>query len=147
MGLIKIKSADPNDLEWVNAKYDEVAFHHSTSEDFVVIASYDGKEAGLGRLVKVDDGHLELGGIYVFHEYRGLGIAQAIVSYLNNHPITSSKIVWCLPFQNLINFYLTFGFSLTDSSDPKLPKSLYEKTGWCLKTYKKKVDVLVRSAT
>ncbi|SDF16548.1 hypothetical protein [Cellulophaga baltica] len=67
MKKISIKSAKKDELSWINSKYNEVNFAASTFEnEYIVIASVDNEKAGIGRLVRINNGHIELGGIYVF---------------------------------------------------------------------------------
>ncbi|WFO16925.1 hypothetical protein M601_003870 [Cellulophaga baltica 4] len=67
MKKITIKSAKKDELSWINSKYNEVNFVASTFEnEYIVIASVDNEKAGIGRLVRIDNGHIELGGFMYF---------------------------------------------------------------------------------
>ena len=92
-------------------------------------------------MVKIDEENWELGGIFVDDNYRGLGVARAVVSYLCSETDLSYKNIWCLPFEDLNNFYHGFGFD-----NPKVtpPESISEKHLWCntLAGYTKKVLLL-----
>ena len=130
MKKIKINQAKQTEISWLNSKYKEVNFVPSKFEnEYIVIAKVEEERAGLGRLVKIDKKNIELGGIYVFPEYRGLGIAEQIVSDLcAQNPFKESSI-WCLPFENLEKFYAKFGFDRFEKGI--VPKEVREKLAWC----------------
>lgn len=70
----KIRAAERQEVEWINNCYDQVEFIHSHFEnEIIAIAEFNGEKAGLGRLVKVDENNLELGGMYVFESFREKG--------------------------------------------------------------------------
>jgi hypothetical protein len=84
-------------------------------------------------LVFIDDQNIELGGIYVFEGYRGLKIADLIVStLLKENPFLNSTI-WCLPFQNLKSFYSKFDFK--ENLDLIPPEKVTQKLNWCNSNY------------
>ncbi|WP_378187552.1 GNAT family N-acetyltransferase [Aquimarina sp. W85] len=65
------------------SKYAEIDFIKSNFDnEYIVIAKVKNKNAGLGRLVKIDNKNIELGGIYTFPDFRGLGVAENIVKNL-----------------------------------------------------------------
>lgn len=137
---IIVRKAEYNELTWINSKYEEVDFVKSDYQnEFIVIAEIENQKAGLGRLVKIDNQNSELGGIYVLHEFRKMGVAESIVGYLCvNNPFKETTI-WCLPFENLETFYTKFGFT-SDSANP--PKEIAKKIDWCNTKYDKKVLLL-----
>src|SRR5579862_6064334 len=93
--VIQIRLANPNEIEWINDCYDAIQFVHSDFEkEIIAIAEVDGQKAGLGRLVTLEDGSLELGGMYVLEAFRRHGIARQILPFLLNH-VPSDKIVYC----------------------------------------------------
>ncbi|WP_428741496.1 GNAT family N-acetyltransferase [Tenacibaculum sp.] len=142
MNTIIVRKAEKEEIDWVNTQYKSIDFKSSNFEkEYIVVAEKDGKKCGLGRLVKIDEQHVELGGIYVFDAYRGLGVADAIVHFLCNHNPFLNTIVWCLPFENLKDFYGKFGFD-THTLTP--PKEVVEKHEWCNTSgiYSKKVLLL-----
>lgn len=129
------------DLEWVNGKYKEINFKESAEGDFILKALCNGKPAGLGRLVRVDQSNGELGGIYVFPEFRGKKIAEVIVSTLiQNNPYVN---LWCIPFEPLENFYRKFGF--TGVTSQEVPSEISEKVTWCEGRYPDPAILLVRT--
>ncbi|MBF8263503.1 MAG: hypothetical protein HW387_1168 [Parachlamydiales bacterium] len=132
--MIQIRLAQPHEIDWINERYDEVHFMHSKFEkEIIAIAEYDGQKAGLGRLVTLDDGHLELGGMYVLEAYRRHGIARKIVPFLLDLA-DEGKIVYCIPFQHLLSFYEKFGFvPCHDVSN--ISEDLKAKIQWCSEMY------------
>ena len=140
---ISVRSAQPADLNWINEKYDEVNFQHSTLEnEIVAIASWRGRAAGLGRIHKVADGEAELGGMYVFPDFRKKGIAGQIVRFLLAEG-AHYRVIWCLPFAHLQAFYGQFGFAQPDPTRP-VPAKVAEKLAWCNQTYPEPVLLLAR---
>ena len=129
-----IKKAERSDLAWINTMYKNIDFKASHfKNEHIVIAQVDNQNAGLGRLVFIDDQNIELGGIYVFEGYRGLKIADLIVStLLKENPFLNSTI-WCLPFQNLKSFYSKFDFK--ENLDLIPPEKVTQKLNWCNSNY------------
>lgn len=147
MKEITIRKTGANEIEWINSKYEDVGFVSSNFDnEFIVIASIENKDAGLGRLVVIDEQNIELGGIYVFPNSRSLGIADKIVSYLCEHNPFKNTTIWCLPFQNLQNFYYKFGFKISNLSI--IPAKITEKHRWCNanKAYEKEVLLLSKNS-
>lgn len=143
---LSLKKAKHSDLEWVNARYDEVHFVHSNLEkEAVIIAEWDGQQAGLGRLVQVDESSAEMGGIYVLPEFRKQGIASAIVQALVEEG-SPFAIIYCLPFGELKEYYGRFGFrDLTEEEWGEVPQKLREKYDWAQENYEKEVLLLCRA--
>ena len=142
---MEITTAERNDLEWVNSKYAEINFVKSNfDKEFIAVARIENQNAGLGRLVKIDDKNIELGGIYTFPEFRSIGVAENIVAYLCKKNPFKQSIIWCLPFENLSDFYCRFGFEKYQDGD--IPKEINEKLEWCNTNdkYKKKVILLYK---
>lgn len=145
MNTIIVNTALESDLDWVNSKYDEIGFVRSNFEnEHILIASVSNQRAGLGRLVRIDSSNMELGGIYVFPEYRGAGVADVIVRKLCQIETFGKLTTWCLPFENLFKFYERFGFLPSDSIQP--PSEIVKKFEWCNSQdkYKQKVLLLVK---
>ena len=70
--MIEVRAAKKSEMEWINTKYDEVEFVHSIfDKEVIAVAEANGQKAGIGRLVTIDENNFELGGIYVFEEFRG----------------------------------------------------------------------------
>ncbi len=140
--MITIRTATADDLTWINQKYDEVDFIHSTLiNERVVIASVHDEPAGLGRMVEISQTIAELGGIYVFAAFRNQGVAREIVSYLLKNAKKYLKEIYCLPFKNLAAFYGRFGFSPhTGCND--IPLEIQKKYNWCNQHYPSDVLLL-----
>ncbi len=138
----EVQKAGEEDIDWVNKKYDEVQFQHSDlNNEIVVIAKVNGEKAGIGRLVKINDETAELGGMYVFKSFRGHGVASEIVKSLLEHR-GQFKHIFCLPFENLKDFYGKYGFRLTEGEN-QVPEKILKKHKWCNETYDKKVLLLL----
>lgn len=131
---LKLRNAVKGEMDWVNSCYDQVEFVHSHFDhEIIAIAEYEGQKAGLGRLVKIDEQHLELGGMYVFENFRNKGIAKALVQFLLTN-VTPSQKVYCIPFEHLVGFYKQCGF--TDCSSIHLvPSKILDKVNWCQEKY------------
>jgi N-acetylglutamate synthase-like GNAT family acetyltransferase len=146
MKTVTVRRAEKNEIDWINAKYSEVDFVKSDYEnEYIVIASVENENAGLGRLVKVDSNNIELGGIYAFPNYRGLGVAENIVRNLCEKNPFGESTIWCLPFENLLNYYSKFGFEKCDNI--KAPEKVVRKLNWCNSEskYEKKVLLLCKT--
>src|SRR5262245_54122533 len=130
MGNVQVRQANLQEISWINERYDEVSFIHSDlARDFVAIAELDGVRAGLGRVVRIDSSTAELGGMYVLTEFRGRGIADAIVRFLLDQSRTCSTI-YCIPFAHISGFYQRFGFVLCHEPS-SVPEEVRSKHAWC----------------
>ena len=99
-----IRLANSDDAAWINERYASVGFLPSNlSRDLMVVAEVDGVPAGIGRLVPAGEEACELGGMLVFEEFRGRGIARAIIEELLRH--TNGRDVYCIPFAELEPIY------------------------------------------
>lgn len=142
---ILIRRALRDEINWVNQKYDEVKFKHSNfNQDIIVIAEIGTEKAGLGRLQKIDDDCAELGGMYVFPEFRRKGVADRIVEFLLTQARGYQRLV-CLPFDYVSHFYRRFGFvevELLSSQQPfEVPQKTREKHQWCNEFYPDKTHL------
>lgn len=145
MKTVTVRQAEIHEINWINAKYSEVDFVKSNFEnEYILIAKVGNENAGLGRLVKIDEDNIELGGIYAFPNFRGIGVAENIVRNLCKKNPFGASTIWCLPFENLLNFYSKFGFENCDNI--KAPKELTKKQEWCNSEnkYRKKVLLLCK---
>jgi|SRR6185295_1951737 len=140
---LRVRRVRQDEIEWVNKKYDEVGFPHSSfSDEFIAIAELDNEKAGIGRLIPIDDKNAEMGGMYVFENYRNKGIASKIIEFLLQNSNKFERI-YCLPFENLEEYYGKFGFKITPVEDYKnVPKKILEKLEWCNRSFDKKVLLL-----
>jgi GNAT superfamily N-acetyltransferase len=136
MGSCKyqVRRALSEEIEWVNDRYQEIGFLNSAFDrELIAIAEVDRVKAGLGRLVRVDETALELGGMYILPEYRGIGLASAIVAFLLEN-CDRGKQVFCLPFAHLTALYSSFGFRPCTESD-HIPEEIRKKHAWCKERY------------
>ncbi len=144
MCAIQARKAKKEEIEWVNSQYKEVGFVASNFyNEFIAIVEVDGRKAGLGRLVIIDEGNIELGGIYVLKEFRRMGVADHIVDFLCTNNSFKERIIWCLPFEHLKKFYEGFGFK--KSNMVKAPKVIARKHEWCNTNYDQIVLLLAKT--
>lgn len=140
--MIQIRLAEALEIDWINSCYDEVEFAHSIFErEVIAIAEFEGQKSGLGRLVTIDASNLELGGMYVFENFRGQGIARRIVEFL----LKSSNVhqnIYCIPFEHLVPFYSEFGF-VTCTHLEHVPQAISTKYSWCRSKYSNPTSLLV----
>ncbi|HDR7339622.1 TPA: GNAT family N-acetyltransferase, partial [Bacillus anthracis] len=136
---MNIQLATSNDLEWINNQYDSIGFVRSDlNRDMVAIITYDNMYAGVGRLVQIDKDTIEMGGIFILPKFRGLQLAGELVSFLVE---TAKKLqvqhVYCLPFEELENFYKKYGYTEVDTMKEVVHPIILEKYNWCLGHYDK----------
>lgn len=135
--------ASKKDIEWVNNQYKQIGFVESDFDnEIIIIVEHEGKKAGVGRLVKLENNEVEMGGIYILDEFRGLSLARQLVeTLLKTAAKEKLRTVYCLPFENLRNFYESFGFneikSYRDVND-----SIIKKHEWCNDNYDSSVLLL-----
>lgn len=143
MTVLTVRTLLESELAWANRRYGEIHFLPSQARDFIAVAEIDGVKAGLGRLVPVNEGSGELGGIYVLPEFRGRQAAGAIVAYLLQH--SPYRQLFCIPFSHLEGFYRGFGFQPV-SAGSAVPDVVVGKLNWCSQEYVAAVNLLVRVA-
>ena len=123
-----LRTAKPEETGWVNEQYAKAGFIPSDlARDTVVVAELDGRRAGLGRLVDVGEGAYELGGMYVLDEFRGAGVARAIVEELLR--LAAGRDTYCIPFADLEAFYASAGFRRIEAAG--VPPGVADKLAWC----------------
>jgi N-acetylglutamate synthase-like GNAT family acetyltransferase len=138
---IAIRAALPTELDWINARYREIEFVQSGAEDFGVVAEVDGRPAGIGRIVPVAERIGELGGMYVFDEFRGTGLSKRIIGVLAATP--DFDFLYCLPFAGLESLYEGFGFRrISDMAG--VPGPVLKKFQWCAQFYPEPVLLMGR---
>ncbi|MGN4443411.1 GNAT family N-acetyltransferase [Bacillus cereus group sp. MYBK79-1] len=138
---MSIQLATSNDLEWVNKQYNAIGFVRSDlNRDMVAIITYENAYAGVGRLVQIDEDTIEMGGIFILPKFRGLQLAGELVSFLVE---TTKKLqvqhVYCLPFEELENFYKKYGYTEVDTTKEAVHPIILKKYNWCLDHYEKHV--------
>jgi GNAT superfamily N-acetyltransferase len=135
---MKLRRAEPDEATWINERYAAVRFIPSDlTRETVIVAEIGGAPAGLGRLVPIDAESCELGGMLVFDDYRGRGVARAIIDELLRH--AEGRKVYCLPFAELEGLYRSAGFERAENA----PAAMMEKLDWCRVTYEREVLLLV----
>ena len=136
-----LRTARPDETGWINEQYAKVRFIPSDpANETIVIAELDGLRAGLGRLVDAGQGAYELGGMFVFDQFRGRGVARAIVDELIRR--AEGRTVYCIPFADLEPIYAGEGFTTIEPS-PDLPERVREKLAWCAETIDRPVILMV----
>jgi hypothetical protein len=135
--------AQAGDLSWVNERYAGVDFVPSPPADLVIIASCGAEPAGLGRVVPLAPGIGELGGMLVFEQFQGRGLAKAIIASLCALP--GSDTLYCLPFAGLEAMYAAMGF-VRAADDAAVPPQVSKKYRWCNQHYGKPVLLMRRDA-
>ncbi|WP_242239767.1 GNAT family N-acetyltransferase [Bacillus cereus group sp. BfR-BA-01309] len=138
---MSIQLATSNDLEWINNQYKSIGFVPSDlKRDIVAIITYDNSYAGVGRLVQIDKDTIEMGGIFILPQFRGLQLAGELVSFLVE---TANKLqvqdVYCLPFEELEKFYMKYGYTEVDATKEAVHPIILKKYNWCLDHYDKHV--------
>lgn len=127
--MLALRHATADDASWIHEAYSAIGFLSSDpSEHFVIVAEIDGERAGLGRLVPAGEDACELGGMLVFEQFRGRGIARAIIDELLHN--AGTREVYCVPFAELEPIYAASGF-VTQASDDEAPEEIRRKLAWC----------------
>ncbi len=136
-----LRLAAAADSAWINAAYDAVHFQRSDlSHELVIVAEIEGERAGIGRLVPLSETACELGGMLVFEQFRGRGLALKIVEELLRH--TNGRTVYCVPFSDLEPVYTKAGFTISDE-EGDLPEKLRDKLAWCRREIDRPVSLMV----
>lgn len=137
---LTIRSARPEDEDWIRARYAEADFVPHDASHHVLIAESDGAPVGLGRLVPCGAGVVELGGMYVLPAHRGAGVGPALVGALIEH--AGRARVYCIPWARLEGLYARHGFRRI-SLDDGLPAAVAEKLRFCAEHYEEPVCLMV----
>jgi predicted N-acetyltransferase YhbS len=136
-----VRRARIDEAHWINERYDSVHFLRSDlSHDLVVVAELDGRPAGIGRLVPAGGDACELGGMLVFEEFRGRGVARAIIDELLRH--AAGRTVYCVPFADLEPIYEGAGF-VRHEPDAAIPQHIREKLEWCAREIDRVVLLMI----
>lgn len=138
---LSIRPALKDEIDWINHCYDDIHFVRSQFDrEFIAVAEINGEKAGLGRLVNIDSKTQELGGMYVFDEFRQRGLARQIIQFLINN--AKDKTVYCIPFTHLLKLYQDFGFKPCEDLK-NVPQEVLDKFKGCQDCYKHHVALLV----
>jgi N-acetylglutamate synthase-like GNAT family acetyltransferase len=141
---VAIQLATASDIEWINIQYQKIDFLPSSLDnEIIAIVTYNDQFAGVGRIVYLNEREVEIGGIYILDEFRGLSLANELVGYLVSVAQQKNfKAVYCLPFENLKKFYQKFGFNEFKHDTSEVNKKVLQKYQWCSDNYDKKVLLL-----
>jgi GNAT superfamily N-acetyltransferase len=123
---ITIRPLREDELDWAAERYREIAFQATPPGSIALVAELAGERVGLGRLVPLGPRSVELGGIWTTGAARGRGVARAMVSALFDR--AAGLDVWCIPFEHLTQFYLSFGLQRTE---PPWPDAIAAKVEDC----------------
>ncbi len=123
-----IRDLRDDERAWANAQYRAIRFATTPPDAVALVAEVAGARVGLGRLVALAPGVLELGGIWTDDAVRGRGIARtmvaALLARLSEPDHGERPRVWCIPFAHLSAFYQSFGFAV---SPPPWPPAIAAK--------------------
>ncbi|MDF1654498.1 MAG: GNAT family N-acetyltransferase [Coxiellaceae bacterium] len=126
---LMIRLVKEEEIEWINETYVMQGFNPSEFErDILILAESDGKTAGFGRLIKIDNDSVEMGGIYIFPEFRHRNCANQIITYLLERS-NKWKNVYCVPPLSMYSLYENFGFKASDHLDT-VPEFIIKKYDW-----------------
>jgi GNAT superfamily N-acetyltransferase len=109
----RVRDASASERAWADRLYASIDFAATAPSDrqLIAVRGPGDEPIGLGRLVDVGDGALELGGIWTAASARGHGVAAAMVqALLDRARDRGARAVWCVPFRALIDYYARFGF-------------------------------------
>ncbi len=124
----------------IQATWDAIEFARSGESDRVLVAiNARGERVGQGRLVPVGDGHVELGGMWTRDDWRGRGVAGALVRALLE--AAGAATVWCVPWADLAEFYNGLGLSESTPTE-SAPEKIREKLSYCRARYPRAVALL-----
>jgi GNAT superfamily N-acetyltransferase len=139
---MNLRPATTADETWINERYASVHFQPSNLErDLMIVAEIEGVPAGIGRLVPAGDDACELGGMLVFEDYRGRGIARALIDALLQQ--TDGRAVYCIPFAELEPIYAGAGF-VKITPDATLPAYIQSKLNWCAREMADRPVILMK---
>ncbi|KOP70791.1 GNAT family N-acetyltransferase [Priestia megaterium] len=139
-----IKLASKNELQWINRQYATIGFVPSNLErDKVAIVTYEDEYAGVGRIVRINENNLEIGGIYILPAFRGKNLAYELVNFLTEETKRFKEPnVYCIPFAELQHFYKKCGFKEINLQNENIDDVVHSKYKWCVNEYEKKVLLL-----
>ncbi|MES2258865.1 MAG: GNAT family N-acetyltransferase [Pseudomonadota bacterium] len=138
---ITVRKLNEHELDWANECYARIDFIASAPSDYIAVAEVAGRATGLGRVAEICHGIGELGGMCVFPEYRGKGIAGLLIDHLID--CAGLDNLYCLPFQELRTLYESKGFFL-HAADETVPEKILQKHDWCNHHYRKPVLLMYR---
>jgi predicted GNAT family N-acyltransferase len=107
---LSVRDATADECAFADARYREIQFSPTQPSHRQLVAELEGVLVGLGRLVPIAPGVVELSGIWTSDAVRGRGVARAMVTELMVRAADDPE-VWCVPFSHLVKFYESFGFA------------------------------------
>lgn len=117
-------------LEAANHVYRSLAFAPSDPEHDATYGRFEGAQPiALGRINQHADGAFEIGGFWVHERCRGRGLAGALVAHTILE-LPPDVPCWCIPFQHLEAFYLSFGMRRVQATE-EVPASIQAKREFC----------------
>jgi predicted GNAT family N-acyltransferase len=125
---LSIREATAAERAWADERYREIQFSPTRESQRVLVAEQDGALVGLGRLVPIEPGVVELSGIWTSDAARGAGVARRMGTELMARA-AAERAVWCVPFSHLVPFYESFGFTVTG---PPWPEPIAAKIQACI---------------
>ena len=130
-----IQLATANDLEWINAQYQKIDFVPSSLDnEIIAIVTYNDELAGLFTSMMMKS---KLGEFIYWMSLEDY-LANELVGYLvETAKKKNLKEVYCLPFEELRNFYAKFDFHEFEYEDSQVNAKVLEKFKWCLGNYEK----------
>src|SRR5262249_29496285 len=137
--MLHVRAATDEDRPYIDAAYRALDFEPSSAADEHVVAEDAGARCGVGRLVPLGGGAVELGGIFVEPAARGHGVAAAVVRALLGR--AGGRRVYCVPFAHLVGYYQRFGF--VECAVDAAPAGIHDKLRYCQGRYPDTVAVLV----
>ncbi|KZN47758.1 GNAT family N-acetyltransferase [Pseudoalteromonas luteoviolacea] len=141
---VTIRIAKQEEIHWVNEQYQRISFKLSNPEhDLIAIAVIDGQKVGVGRVQTLSDKDAELGGMYVNPDFRGVGIAAKLASFLVENANNFQR-VYCLPFSHLAEFYEKLGFARVKEQSTA-PDLILSKHHWCNEIYDHETLLFVKN--
>ncbi len=124
-----MRTIKEEEMEWLNETYGTQGFVPSVFDrEIIVLSECDGEPAGLGRLIKIDDESVELGGLYVFPKFRQRNCSNEMISYLLERS-NQWRNVYCVPPLSMYELYKKFGFTDSDHLD-SVPDFIINKYDW-----------------
>ncbi|MFO0652581.1 MAG: GNAT family N-acetyltransferase [Polyangiales bacterium] len=137
-----VRAATSDEMEAIQATWDAIDFVRSADGDLVLVAiEARGERVGQGRLVRLEAGHVELGGMWVRDDWRGRGVARALVRSLLD--AAGAEAVWCVPWADLADYYRALGLSVV-AREVDAPEAIRAKLAHCRGRYARAVTLLRR---
>lgn len=136
----QLREATETDRPAVNAIYATLGFMPwDPLSERLLVAVNGSRLVGCGRLHRQGE-DVELGGMYVHPDFRGKGIARAILRSLVD--MLDERPCYCIPFIHLASFYEEFGFE--PCTQAALPAPIQERVAYLQDVYMHPTILMVR---